>query len=510
MRVGVASLHHESNTFAAGTTPLAGFEHDTLVVGPAVRERFALTHHEVGGFFEQLAEDGLEAVPLFAARALPSGVIEATAAAELTDRLFKAVAAAGPLDGLLVAAHGAAVAQGEADFDGHWLTEVQRRLGPSVPIIGTLDLHANLSARMAAAARGWLAYRTNPHTDQRPTGRQAAALLARTLRGEVRPTTAAAFPPLVVNIEAQGTAEDPCRELALAADQIRQRPGVLAVSVLLGFPYADVPEVGAALTVTTDNDPALARRHATELAGWWWDRRERFRGKLISVEEAVDRAATEPGPVGLLDMGDNVGGGSPADGTALAHELLRRGVGPAFVCLCDPEAVRSASRAGVGATITAGLGGKAVGQQGPPLVGSFTVASLHDGVFEEREVRHGGVRHFDQGRTAVVEGRGLTVMLTSRRAAPFSLAQLTAFGIAPARFRALVVKGVHAPVAAYAPVCPTLIRVNTSGITSADLTRFNYHQRRRPLYPFEPDTAWSPEAVCDDRPEVGGGEADGS
>jgi microcystin degradation protein MlrC len=492
MRVGVVGLQHESNTFAPGATPLAAFERDTLHSGAAVRDRYAGTHHEVGGFFEQLAADGVEAVPVFAAWTLPSGTIAGDAADELTRRLLAAVAEAGPLDGLLVAPHGAAAAESHPDFDGHWLTELRKLVGPSLPVVGTLDLHANLSPRMVTSTDAWFAYRTNPHLDQRDTGRQAAALIARGLRGEVRPVTAAAFPPLVVNIEAQATAESPCRDLAAAADDVRRRPGVLAVSVLLGFPYADVPEMGAALSVTTDGDQGLAERYAAELAGWWWDRRERFRGNLISVEAAVRRAAVEPGPVCLLDMGDNVGGGSPADGTVVAHELVRQGVGPGFVCLADPDAVRDATAAGVGGVLALAVGGKTDARHGPPLPGPFTVRSLHDGAFEEAEARHGGIRRFDQGPTAVVERPGLTVMLTTRRTAPFSLGQVTAFGLDPARFRVLVAKGVHAPVAAYAPVCPTLIRVNTPGVTSADLSHFAY-RRRRPLYPFDPDLTWTPE-----------------
>lgn len=496
MRVGIVSLMHESNTFAAGRTPLSAFERDRLLAGDAVREALAGTHHEVGGYFERLDAEGIEAVPVFAAWTMPSGVVEASAAEELTRRLLTAVEATGPLDGWLVAPHGAAVAEGEPDFDGHWLTRFRELVGPRVPVVGTLDLHANLSTRMVASADAWFAYRTNPHLDQRDTGVKAARLLARTLGGEVRPTTAAAFPPLVVNIEAQATAESPCRELAAVADDIRHRPGVLAVAVLLGFPYADVPEMGAALTVTTGGDPELAKRYAAELAGWWWDRHEAFSGKLISVSEAVRRAAVEPGPVCLLDMGDNVGGGGPADSTILAHELIRQRVGPAFVCLNDPEAVAKCAALGVGGSGTLSVGGKADDRHGTPIAAAFTVRGLFDGVFEETEARHGGLRRYDQGPTAVVESdSGLTVMLTSRRTAPFSLRQLTAFGVDPAGFQVLVAKGVHAPVAAYAPVCRTLIRVNTPGVSSADLSHFDFRHRRRPLYPFEPDTDWTPTAV---------------
>jgi microcystin degradation protein MlrC len=194
-------------------------------------------------------------------------------------------------------------------------------------------------------------------------------------------------------------------------------------------------------------------------------------------------------------MGDNVGGGSPADGTALAHELIRQDVGPGFVCLNDPDAVRAATSAGVGRPLSMRLGGRSDARYGPPLAGDFVVRGLFAGTFEETEPRHGGLRWFDQGPTAVVEGRGLTVMLTSRRTAPFSLRQLTAFGLDPARFHVIVAKGVHAPIGAYAAVCPTRLRVDTPGITAADLTRFDYVNRRRPLFPFESGCVWAPEGA---------------
>ncbi len=490
MRVGIASIMHESNTFVADRTPLLAFQRDRLLTGEAVREHLAGTHHEVGGFFDGLAAEGVEAVPVFAAWTMPGGTLDAETARELTDRLADAVRTAGPLDGWLVAPHGAAVAEGDLDFDGGWLSWLRNHVGPDVPVVGTLDLHANLSARMAASANAWLAYRTNPHLDQHAVGVGAAKLLARTLRGDVRPTTAAAFPPLVVNIEAQATAESPCRELMAAADDLRRRPGVLAVSVLLGFPYADVPEMGASLTVTTDGDPALAKRSATELAGWWWDRREQFRGKLISPEVAVRTAATAPGPVCLLDMGDNIGGGSPADSTVLVHELIRQGVGPAVAVLNAPAAVDVCRQVGIGGSAELTVGR-------PPLTARLTVRGLFDGIFEELEPRHGGLRRYDQGPTAVAStDTGLSLILTSRRTAPFSLRQLTAFGVRPEEFRVLVAKGVHAPVAAYAPVCRTLLRVNTPGVTSADSSHFTYTHRRRPLYPFDPQAAWVPCAVA--------------
>jgi microcystin degradation protein MlrC len=491
-RVGVVALQHESNTFLAGRTGLPDFARDLLVTGEAVRGALADTHHEVGGFFAGLADEGFEAVPVFAARALPFGPIAADAGRELTTRLAAALDRAGRLDGLLVAPHGAAVAEHEADFDGHWVSLLRERFPRPFPVVGTLDLHANVSPRMVAACDALIAYRTNPHLDQRERGVEAARLMARTLRGEVRPTPAAAFPPLAANIERQATAEPHWRPLLDLADQIRSRPDVLSVSVVYGFPYADVPEMGSSVIVVTDADPALARRYSDELGRAWWDRRADFAGELIGVGESLRRAASLPGPVCLLDMGDNVGGGSPGDGTVLAHALLAAMPGPSLVVIADPESIQWAEAAGVGTTVSLRVGGKTDDRHGPPVEADFVVRGLYDGRFEELQPRHGGIRSFDQGRSAVVVTADgvLTVLLTGRRMAPFSLGQLTSCGLDPRRFRVVVAKGVHAPVAAYVPVCPHLVRVNTPGVTTADMTALPYRNRRRPLYPFEPAADW--------------------
>lgn len=491
MRVGIVALLQESNTFLRERTVLAHFEDDLLLAGESIRQRLADSQHEIGGFFAGLDAAGIQAVPIFVARALPYGVVTADTFAALMTRLSVALGRAGPVDGVLVAPHGATVSESVPDVDGHWLALLRQRLGPKMPVIGTLDLHANVSPAMVRACNALVAYRTNPHLDQRERGQEAAALMARTLRREILPTMAAAFPPLAVNIVCQATAESPCKPLFALADRMLQSPGVLSNSLLLGFPYADVPEMGAATLVVTDGDADLAQDLADNLALAWWNRRSEFQPRLISVEEAVDQAATLPGPVCLLDMGDNVGGGSPGDGTVLAHALRRRGVAPAFVCLPDPKAVAKAQAAGIGAIVGLAMGGRTDNLHGPPLVAEVTVRRLTDGRFTESEPRHGGFKSFDQGPTAVVETpEGLTVMLTSRRMVPFSLRQLTSAGVDPSRFRVLVAKGVHAPLAAYGPVCKSVVRVNTPGVTSADLGSFDYRQRRRPMYPFEPNATY--------------------
>lgn len=486
MRVAIISIQHESNTFLAKPTDLAAFEQGGLPIGEQVREVYGPSHHEVGGFFEGLDTAGIEAAPIIAANATPGGAVTREALEHLLKLTFDGLDSAGEIDGILVAPHGAGVCESHRDMDGYWLSLLRQRVGDAMPIICTLDPHANLSQRMVDACNATIIYRTNPHLDQRARGLEAAALMAGTLRGEVAPVQACALPPIAINIERQFTDDPPCRPLLELADEIKTRPGVLSDSVVLGFPYADVEEMGSGFVVVTDNDPALAQRYCDELAAYLHEHRAAFAGEFIEIDDAIDMALAAEGPVCLLDMGDNVGGGSAADGTYLARRLHERTIRDSFVALYDPQAARQCFDAGVGAELTLTVGGRTDDMHGPPMQVHAVVDYLGDGHFTETEPRHGGRTIGNMGPTAVIEtDTGLTIQLTSRRTPPFSLNQVRSCDIDPASMKILVAKGVNAPVAAYREVCGTCIRVNTPGSTCADMRKFDYKHRRRPLYPLE-------------------------
>lgn len=496
MRIGIVGLLHESNTFVSRPTSLRQFEQNLLTTDPhQIVAHFRDAHHEMGGFLEGLdragAPDDIEVLPLFAARALPAGVIDAASWDTLVSRLLDAVLGEhrrGALDGVLVAPHGATVSALHPDADGHWLTELRRLVGDQVWLGGTLDLHANLSPAMVDACNFLTAYRTNPHLDQRARGIEAATMMVAAVSGRQHPVMRAAFPSLAIAIDRQDTAAPWLQEVYDLAANLRNeatQPTMLSTSLLLGFPYADVAEMGAATIAVADGDAAAAQAAADALADALWERREQYRSHLVDVEAALDQAQSLPSPVCLLDMGDNVGGGSTADGTLIFAALRSRKL-KSFVCLCDPESVEASAAAGAGATVSLKLGGKSDRLHGLPVTAECQVMSLHDGRFEESQPRHGGMAKFDQGRTAIVTVDQVTVMLTSRRMVPFSLQQLYSCSLDPAAFDVLVAKGVHAPLAAYREVCPSIVRVNTAGSTTADMRMLNYQHRRKPLFPLEP------------------------
>ncbi|MCH2209978.1 MAG: M81 family metallopeptidase [Fuerstiella sp.] len=489
MRVGIIGLLHESNTFIAEKTTLKHFQHDTLLTGPAIHDRFAETGHELGGFFAGLQQELIEPVPILAARAVPFGPILTEVFQQLLEMMQTELAGVGPLDGILVAPHGATVCESVGDADGYWLAKLREQAGPKMPIIGTLDAHANLSQQMVDATDALIAYRTNPHLDQFERGVDAARLMAQTLRGEVCPVQRAQFPPLSINMERQMTSEPHLTPLYEALEESHGKAGVLAGSILLGFPYSDVEEMGSSVLFVTDRDLQLAADESEKLAEQMWQSRQELDGRYLSMDQAVRQAAGMDGPVCLLDMGDNVGGGSPGDSTHLAHAIRRSDVASALICVFDPDAVRESVAVGVGGTVELKIGGKTDDRHGVPLTGTWTVHDIVDGEFTDRQIRHGGFTRYNQGRSAVIQSTDgqLTVLLNSRRTPPFSLVQLTSCGLNPTQYQIIVAKGVNAPVAAYAPVCRHLIRVNSPGCTTAEMTQLEFRYRRRPMFPFEND-----------------------
>ena len=485
MHIAIAGFMHESNTFNPAITDRAAFAAQSLVFGNDLIEEWRDAHHEVGGFLEAAKEDGFEPVPIAMAWATPAGSVADLVFEEVTGKIIEGIQRQRP-DGLLLALHGAMVSESYLDADGEVLFRLRQSLGPDFPIVVSLDLHGNLSPRLIDSCQAAVAYRTYPHVDQRECGRRAASLLVRILRKEIEPRQALAKPPLIINILAQETARQPMKSFLEAVRDLEKQPGILSASLLPGFAYADVPQMGPSVVVVADRDVDFARREADRLANEIWKAREEFTATLPDAALAVALAMkAEQLPVVLVDTGDNIGGGSAGDGTVVLSEMLRQGATDGIVCLYAPEEVRHCSAAGVGAEVDLTVGGKVDRLHGAPILVSGKVRLLHDGVYVEPEPRHGGRRTNFMGRTAVVEiqGRNLLV-LNSERHPPFSLGQLTCLGIEPERQRILVVKAAIAYKAAYAPIAGTIIEVDTPGLTAVNPTRFTYRNIRRPMFPF--------------------------
>jgi microcystin degradation protein MlrC len=493
VRIGIAGVSHESNSFSSQPATLERFRERSWLRGDEIVARHRDAHSTLAGYLQGAEDYGYTAVPLFVASAAPMGPLPAETYETLLGEVLDAVRGALPLDGLFLYLHGAMVSEGYPDADGEMCRRVRRLLGPDVPIMVTPDIHANVSRAMVEQTTAAVIYRTNPHLDTRERGLETARLMARTLRGEIEPVQWLETPPLLINILKQHTGEEPCLGLVRDAKEAARWPRILSTSISLCYQYADVPEMGASFLAVADRDQEAARDAARWMARRAWARRAEFVADAPSPEEALLEAAAHPNrPVVLMDVGDNVGGGSAADSTVLLQTAIRLGIREAMFVLKDPESVQACCEAGVGAEVSLWVGGKTDNQHGPPVPVEGRVRALTDGRFVEETAVHGGGRFFNQGLTAVVEtSLQHTLVLTSLPMAPVSLEQVRSAGVKPERFQILVAKGVVAPRGAYAPIAARILLVNTPGATAADPELFDYKHRRRPLYPLELDAEYS-------------------
>lgn len=481
--LAIAGIMHESNTFSDTRTDAAAF---SQTHAGNIIKRWGEAHHEISGFIQGATEYDYTIYPTFMASATPAGRVTDDVFDRTTEILIQHLKAAPNHEGLLLALHGAMVTESYPDGDGEVLRRLREALGYDLPIVVTLDQHANVSEQMVAESTALVIYKTTPHIDQRQRGLQAAELMMRILRDEVTPTQALAKPPMLLNILYHVTDAPPMEPILTAAKRLEEDPNILAASVAVGYPYADVHEAGPAFVVVTDNDPELAQTEADRLSDMLWNARGQLTLDLPNAAQAVEKAIqSENHPIILVEMGDNIGGGSPGDSTFILAELVRQKASGYVVVVYDPEAVQTCVQAGVGAAVSLQVGGKADNLHGDPVSLQGNVRLIHDGQYIETQPRHGGQRYHDQGLTTVVAVGDSLVVLTSRRQTPFSLQQLLSLGINPTDMKMIVVKAAVAYRAAYEPIAGQIIEVDTPGLTAVNPLHFEYHDIRRPIFPLD-------------------------
>ena len=484
MRVAVAGFAHESNSFSSQPTNLTDF---VVHTGDDVLTRQRDTYHEIAGYIAAADALDMELCPTLAAYATPSGPVTSAAYEEIADRILGLIEGLGVIDGVLLALHGAMVVEGFPHGDAETVRRVRHLVGADVPIVVTHDYHANVPPELVEAADALIIYKTNPHVDQRERGIEAATLLARTIRGEVRPTMALAKPELVFNIYFHNTSVPPMQPLMAQAIDLENQDGILSCSIAAGYQYADVEWMAPSVVVVTDGDQARADAAASKIANDMWAARESLLLDVADPAAAVRMAMdSDVHPVTLLDFGDNIGGGSAGDSTFVLEQLLAQKADRWVVTLWDPAAAQACFAAGIGAEVTLMVGGHTDTEHGAPQSVSGTVCTLSDGFYEEHERRHGGGRRHSQGPTAVLcttsgDGTGLLV-LNSQRQSPNSIHQITSVGIAPEQQKILVAKGAIAPRAAYEPVSPRLIEVDSGGACWIGRGKDSYQRACQRLY----------------------------
>ncbi|MFN0169035.1 MAG: M81 family metallopeptidase [Bryobacteraceae bacterium] len=491
MAIAIASILQESNTFSPVYTHYEDF---SPVFGQAALDRHRGKLTEMGGFIETLEKAGKRIAPVGAAWAITANRLLRDDFARLVDDLCRHLADLPKPEGLLLAMHGAQTAQGEDDVEGHLLARFRDIVGPDVPIVLTLDLHANVTQRMIDLATAICGYHTYPHVDMYETGQKAGRLMLRILKGKVKPVMRWRKLPLIVNAENQQTSHGPAFALVSRGRKLERKGRAEAVSIFAVQPWMDIKEMGSAVVVVTNDDEEGADAYAGALARKFWDTKTKFEAELTPVKKAIAEAIkTKGGPVVLAESSDSTGSGSPGDSTGVLKHLVDAPLnGPAAIFLVDPEAAEALKAAGVGATATLKIGGKFDRRNSKPVKVTGYVRMVSDGRWTARARGYNTGIETNMGTSVVFEVGQVKILIASKSAMTVDPELFRSHGIDPAYCKIVVVKSPNGFRSAYEPIARKIFVVDTPGVSTANFVKMPWKRIERPIYPLDRDVEYEP------------------
>jgi microcystin degradation protein MlrC len=480
-RILMAGYQHETNTFAPSLADWAAFNtgesFPAFVRGQAMVQQLTGLNLPVAGFIDEAHRQGWVLVPSVWAGATPSSYVTRDAFERISEALVEDVRAAlvQGLEGVYLDLHGAAVAEHTDDSEGELMARVRALVGPSVPIVASLDLHANVTQRMLSVADALVSYRTYPHVDMAATGERAARLLHERLQSGQRHAQHARRLPFLIALNAQSTWMAPAQDIYAELESIEASTGCM-LSFCMGFPASDFPECGPVVW----GHGGAAQQAVEQLfdrvnqAAQW---QPEFLPAREAVEQALAVAEHQSKPVVMADTQDNPGAGGDSNTTGMLHALLQHGAGRrwpqqvALGLLFDPEAARKAHEAGVGAVLELALGRAVPTFTGelsdPPLQGRFTVKALGDDWCQIKGPMMTGMRvHI--GPSACLEIDGILIAVASGKMQMLDRELFRAVGIQPEQMKLVVVKSSNHFRADFTPIASRVLVAKAHGPMAAD------------------------------------------
>ncbi len=488
MRVVIAMMKHETNTFSPVPTPIERFARGMPLPprGAAAYAAFKGTGSAMGAYIDLAEREGYDIVTPIAAQATPSAPVQDSAYAEISDAICDAVAAG--CDAVMLDLHGAMVTESLEDGEGALLARL-RTIDADVPIAVTLDMHTNLYPEIVENVTTLAGYQTYPHIDNYESGMRAGEALIKVLNGAAKPTIAWGNRPMLPHVMRQGTGDFPNSALQARAKEMEQGEAMIA-TLFVGFPHADIRNAGLSAVVVTDDDPDAAQKLCDELLDAAWRDRAAWVYQIEPLADSMARAkAATGGPVILLDHYDNAASGGTMDTMTVLGAILDAGLEDVAVfAIHDPEAVRTMIAAGVGATLTVMLGGKtdmpAIGQPGEPREVSGMVKTISLGQYRNRGPASKGLL-MDMGPTVVLDTGTVEIVVISRQTEPNDLACFLSLGIDPAARKYLMLKSRVHYRAGFGPIASEVIECAGTGVCTSDYDQLTFKNVRRPIYPLD-------------------------
>ncbi|MDH7792030.1 M81 family metallopeptidase [Ochrobactrum sp. AN78] len=477
MKLFIAGLDTETNTFSPMQTGLEAFSENLIAYGDATQRPLNCCSSQLFVWRNAAQEKGWNVVESLCAVAEPGGRTTRLVYEHFRKTILGDLEAAMPVDAVMLALHGACVADGYDDVEGDLISHVRKLVGPEIPIAVELDLHCHITDLMIDNASIIMTYKEYPHTDIETIAAQLFAMLERTLAGEIRPIMAA-YDCRLVSIFHPHKA--PLRGIVDRMKEMEGQDGVLAISFGHGFPWGDVADVGAKTLVVTDNDSSKAARIAESFGHEIYVAREEMRGDYLTIDEALDRAiAVENGPVVLADVSDNAGGGAPGDSTFILRRILERGIEDVSSCLYwDPIAVRMCREAGEGATLELRIGGKIGKVSGDPLDLTVKIRRIASDITQRF-----GPTPLSIGDAVWVSSGSIDIVLNTVRTQTFHPECMTGLGLDPSRKKIIVVKSSNHFRAGFEPIASEILYVSAPGALQPRFENLPFTKLKKPYWP---------------------------
>ncbi|MFK7913263.1 MAG: M81 family metallopeptidase [Pseudomonadales bacterium] len=484
MRIALAGISHETNTFCSGETTASDFSQ----VRGARMLRSRGQHTDLGGAIDACAALDIEVEPLLYAIAQPSGLVSAAAYEGFRDEIVAGLQQAAPLDGVVLLLHGAGVVAGTDDLEGDLVAAIRACVGDELPIAASFDLHGNVTQAMADGLNGVFACQQYPHIDLHKQSAAAVALVADMHQRGYRCRCSVQTLPLL--LPTTTTFEGVGKRVLTDLQALAKGRDVVNLSWFHGFPYTDIPHVGSHLVVTGTN-PEAARHLLADAADYLWQQREAFRVRSLSAAEAVAAATEQPaGPVVVHETSDNCGAGTPGDGTHLLRAMLDAQLGEraCFGFIVDPEVARAAHAAGVGAQLDVQLGGKTDALHGAPIVASAYVRALHDGRLVMQHMNRGAPLKLGPLARLVIED--MDVVVASRRSQTFDTEPFLAVGIDISRYHYVALKSSNHFRAGFAHLAAAIVTADPPGLSTHRIDTFERVCASGPLWPIDEEASF--------------------
>ncbi len=480
-RIVIGGIQAEINSFNPRKTEYADFVDLTGrphgAQAPVPLEQMRRMNWGIGGFADEALTLGHEIVPTLWTFAQPAAELTDDTFERICGELLAGIAAALPVDAVYLCLHGALVTESHEDGEGEILRRVRTLVG-AIPVVATLDLHANVSAAMVEQATALLVYRTYPHIDMAARGQEAARLLDGVLRQGSGPAKAFRQLPFLIPTVWQCTTIEPAKSIYAALAAAETGP-VVSLSIAAGFPGADIHDCGPTVLAYAATQ-ADADRVADEFQALILGHEADFAGRTYTPEEAI-RAAAEGAdgrPVIFADAQDNPGGGGSSDTVGILHALAAAGCdGVALAILHDPEAAAASHAAGLGAEIELALGAKLAALGEAPFAGRFTVEALSDGIVTCPGAMLRG-QEIRLGPTALLRIGGIRIVVASNRMQPYDQAVFRHLGLDPAAQRILVLKSAVHFRADFEAIARAVLVVDSPGVNLTDLRLLPYRRLR--------------------------------